>query len=254
MDAEKKENESIWLNNGKIIVIVLVVIGFIIGISGVLLPVDELSNNVTLVVEVGVGIIVTIIIFRSTKQAEFQNQSAIEEMKNLVKEVRSVEEKQNNIIDGMKNLVEEVHSFEENEKFEKEITSLERKQKIYKALLNILHKLLQTLSEIPDENVTNHPNKNKIVQILNNIDMKISDMQTLYKEHDHINDLESIVLMGKDICSSNIFIWKESDDDQEKDVCFLRGRIDNRINELNKLIENYNDEILTKLNNGNNKN
>ena len=87
-----------------------IVIGIIIFFTGLIALVfsvgTELSNNVTLIVEVGVGIIIAVIVYRITKKSEKNNDDTLKEIKkleteqsNLIKEMKPIILKQGGIIE-----------------------------------------------------------------------------------------------------------------------------------------------------------
>ena len=73
----------------------------------------NLSNSITLVVEIGVGIVIALIVFRYTKESEKQNQKRLNE-------IRDLEESSGEIIKDMKLLLEKLAQvIKEQERTEK---------------------------------------------------------------------------------------------------------------------------------------
>ena len=81
--AEKTDDsKGIWFNDKGFKIIIGIIIFFTVLIAITVESATQLSNNVTLVVEVGIGIIVAIIVFRTTKKSEYQNDVTLAAIKN----------------------------------------------------------------------------------------------------------------------------------------------------------------------------
>ena len=78
------DHNRYWKFDYYVIFSIIVVVSVTIGMSYWISQIEEFSNNITLMVEIGVGVIITIIVFRTTKKAEKNNKDTLKEIKRIV--------------------------------------------------------------------------------------------------------------------------------------------------------------------------
>ena len=120
MSEEEKSEKSNFIYSTGGLVTVTVIIAILTGaIASVFSVQKELSNNVTLVAEIGVGVIIAVIVFVFTKKSEIQNNQTLErieklenEQSELIKQIKPKIEKQEELTkSNIENQEEKLNQF-----------------------------------------------------------------------------------------------------------------------------------------------